>query len=96
MGYEHLNDLTPGTKIVEETREVCTLCAGRRVEQTLSGGGITCRLCGGSGQVITRIVTSTVPSIDIDRLANAVADRLGKRCLSGSGTYSRLVRSVMR
>jgi hypothetical protein len=66
--------------VIEETREVCTLCGGRGVESSveISTMWSMCRRCNGSGQILIKTVTrrELFDLDDIDVLTCAVSDRL--------------------
>lgn len=71
---------THGITVIIERDEVCTLCAGRGTEfsnYSNSTALMTCRSCHGTGIKLIKTVTKTV--VDIDALADAVAEKLSRR-----------------
>jgi len=66
--------------VIEETREICTLCGGRGQEQSYSNtsGMQGCRACHGSGQVLTKTVTRH-EEMNLDELSAALALRLAQQ-----------------
>jgi DnaJ-class molecular chaperone len=48
-------------QIIEETQDICTLCAGRgqEINTQLTAGTMTCRQCQGRGYLVTKRVIRT-------------------------------------
>jgi DnaJ-class molecular chaperone len=66
--------------VVEEIREVCSLCGGHGQEASYGTTAMfqMCRRCHGAGQTVTKTVTRH-EEFNIDELADAVSRRIAEQ-----------------